>query len=355
MKKWSFPPELSWRLKVQPPAGQHKRWRVMKVFKEKGKQRYEQVLIPDLSLAVEPRKECDLIVQQLYRDAGAKLFIEVSNSDNRTVLKRFWDDVYKNKELRDRASALAKYERAVDAIGNVSLIGGTHSELQDSLNKKRSGNRQRESAVRINAILHWLKRGFKMKMKKEEHAIVRYLTWSELEKVLANIQDEDFKLFCKIAWGTGGRTGELLALTAKSFSQNKQTVTIRSQILRDGTQAGLKGKDENSLRVAFVHSNVRPLIDQFLESKPRLNKLDRLSFANWLKAAARKAFKDEDKHVKFHDLRHSYAVELAGRGVTLLQISQFLGNSQRVAEKHYVGFVATDSAIDHVEKLMKSS
>lgn len=50
--------------------------------------------------------------------------------------------------------------------------------------------------------------------------------------------------------------------------------------------------------------------------------------------------------LRFHDLRHSYAIELLNHGVSLSLTAQALGNSVQVCQEYYAGFELSDEGLD---------
>ena len=58
-----------------------------------------------------------------------------------------------------------------------------------------------------------------------------------------------------------------------------------------------------------------------------------------LQQACKAAFlQEKEKHLKFHDLRHSYAIYLLSLGMSLERVAQSLGNSIQFCQQYYVGF-----------------
>lgn len=47
-------------------------------------------------------------------------------------------------------------------------------------------------------------------------------------------------------------------------------------------------------------------------------------------------------------LRHTFGSELAQKGVPLIKIARWMGNTLAVCERHYVGLVAYDTDIDRL-------
>ncbi len=144
MKKYQFPPDLPYRIRLQTPSGKHRKFRLIKIYKNQSKTeeiKHEALdslnksFIKGRFTAEVARKEAELLVERLYKEAGVKAFKMVSNSDNQRLLQEFWKEVYGRKRLRDKDSAFAKYRRAVEAIGEVSLQTGSVEEMQAELDR----------------------------------------------------------------------------------------------------------------------------------------------------------------------------------------------------------------------------
>jgi integrase len=369
MKKFEFPPDLDFRYRIQPPSGRHKVFRVIKVLKPSGTETIQSPEVESVNAALlkgrlnreQAKKELDLLVERLYREAGVRAFKAVSNSDNINVLGQFWADVYKKRRIVDRDSAFAKFRRAVESVGEHSLRTASEDEIQQAIDSKYRGNKQRAVVGRLHSILKWLKRGdVNLVLEPEVEEEVRYLSADELELVLGFIDlgesavTKRFTLMARVARATGARIGELLVFQP---SKDKKTVFIKHQLRRDGIQALAKAKRADSPgRVAYVLPEGRMLLNDWLKERGGITKEVRLNAANIIKAAAKRAFPNvPQKWVKFHDLRHSYAIELAQSGVSLLNISQQLGNSERVCQKHYTGYMSTNETADMIEAKVLAS
>jgi integrase len=76
-------------------------------------------------------------------------------------------------------------------------------------------------------------------------------------------------------------------------------------------------------------------------------------YAERVRTAGRKVFpKDTSKHIKFHDLRHSYAIHLLNQGVPIGLVAQALGDSVQVTQENYLGFCLTDEGVSMVRTIL---
>ena len=145
------------------------------------------------------------------------------------------------------------------------------------------------------------------------------------------------------------RTGELFAIIPKSIRSN--IVLVQNQIDREGNKRDTKNR---IVRKAFIIEAGRSKIIQWAS----LNKTNyrNIKFSNVIRSACQKAFPDDkQKWVVFHDLRHSYAIHLLSKGISLSLVAQSLGNSVIVCQENYAGFSLADESIDAIEIQMKKA
>lgn len=272
---------------------------------------------------------------------------KVFHSENARILDSYWEAVYEHKDQVDKSSMRYDLSRAVSALGSASLASATKLEMQAALKKSLgdSPNLQRRACSRLNQILRFVGRNFTLDKMREEYREVRYITHAQLSRVVDRIEDPNFRLLCHVAFATGARLGECFTLEARSY--NGKMIQITTQLDEEEEKRQTKNRKR---RKALVIKAGRPYLEQWLKlsDKEKLA-LRHIKHARTVKAAAANAL--EGKYLVFHDLRHSYAVHLLERGCSLDMVAQFLGNSNAVCEKYYVGFVATDLTIDMADEI----
>jgi integrase len=379
-KVYRIPDGLGFRYRIQTPAGKHKGFRLFKVFSapKPGESKSVQVNIPELDNVNakfkigqlsrdEAKRLVDGVVEDLYRNFDIRKVTDTNTKPNQATFESFWKKRYGDRSVKlvDEDSTIAKYDRALASIGDLNLITAPLKELQVAVDRYHTDhpNRHREACLYLNAILTVEREEFKKDENKrlipmpEEAPRVKYLTPEELERVLAFVdlgsekETYAFQVMSRVAFGTGARIGELFALTDFSY-RGGRSIHIRNQIRRSGVEASLKSKRSNDPgRPAYVLQDFRKWIKVWLEVRNDLDPKHRTSAANIIKAAARKAFggRRPDKEIKFHDLRHSYAIELCRLEVSIQHIAQNLGNSEAVCSKHYIGFTMTTEVADLIE------
>lgn len=162
-----------------------------------------------------------------------------------------------------------------------------------------------------------------------EEPVVRYLQGDEMQR-LVNACDPDFAQLVRAALLTGCRYGELIALHTSDFNADVGTLAIRTSksgkprhvVLTDEGQQFLAmttlGKSRGDR--LFTHANGQPWGYNW-QIRPFAEACKRARIAT---------------PITFHGLRHTYASQLAMKGVPLTVIAAQLGHADtRITERHY--------------------
>lgn len=288
------------------------------------------------------------VLIQLYKELNRSNPKIVHNSANRDLLEKYWEDEYSHRDLIDVESSKNEFKRAVEAVGSLSLYTATREDLQRQISKSVKGNKQRRIVSRLNALLKFIQRGIKLRKDKRNQTEPAHLSLVDFQKMIKFIEDSDFKLLCEVAFYSGLRIGEIFAITPKAVKDN--IILVQAQIDRDGVRRETKNR---IYRKAFVIKEGRTLINEWC--KVDASKLRNIRASSLVRTACKKAFpSDKTKWIKFHDLRHSYAVHLLSSGVSLSLVAQSLGNSIVVCQAHYAGFTLADESINSIENVMNN-
>lgn len=298
------------------------------------------------------RATCELEVQQviesLYKPfrTAAPQFTEA----NRKLLDAYWDAEYTNRELADVESARNDLKRAIEAVGTLSLLSATQKELQEQIRLRHRGNKQRRIVARLNQLLKFAKRPFKLHKDKKEKRKVKYLNPDEFKRVLGHVLEPEIQTVLTVCFAIGCRVGEAFALTPDDIRGD--VVHIDKQLRRDLTTTGRKRGGE-----CYVLPDPQwlPVLTTWaaVQDKARIRNL---SWPKIVRAACMKAFPSEpSKWISTHGLRHSYAVWLVSKGISLSLVAQSLGDSITVVEEHYSGFVLTPESIEHIRSRLKQA
>lgn len=287
----------------------------------------------------------------LLRNEGIDTPTHAFNLDNEKVLDHYWEQEYANRDLIDPSSARFKLERAIRAVGNISLLSGTRKQIEDAINENKfPNNKQREIANKLNCLLKFIGRtDIKINRKKKERKPVKYLTESEVLQIATQMGDPALEVMIKIAFFSGLRMGELFAL--KKSSLFGTALKVISQIDKDGVERDPKW---GSKRTTFLFPGGEKPFEEWIQLKDSIT-LTRVGISKRFKTACKRFFKENAKHCKFHDLRHSYAINLLKHEVNLTLVAQSLGNSVVVAQEYYADFTLNDETIETISRRVKIS
>jgi len=160
-------------------------------------------------------------------------------------------------------------------------------------------------------------------------AIVRYLSLSECQR-LANTCEPDFRHLVRGALVTGCRYGELTRMEAADFNRDAGTITVRLSKASKPRHVVLNDDGRELFGVLTAGRAPRDLIFKRGDGEP------------WGKSHQQRPLEEASRRAKiepaatFHILRHSYASQLAMKGVPMGVIAAQLGHADtRMTEKHY--------------------
>jgi len=302
----------------------------------------------------EALRQVTALRDSLYAERDATTPRLVFSSENLALLDRYWKAEYADRDLIDAPTMLGDLRRAVGAVGTLSLLAAPRTALQDRLNTTFADRPtlQRRAASRLNQLLRFAGRDFSLRKVKAPRPEPQYLTWSELEQVLPNLHPH-FSLLARVAWITGCRAGEIFALTPSSLKAKH--IFVSAQVDARGVRRDTKTRSER--KVALLRPDGMDILRQWL-AVPEADRaaLRLLRHSVVLRRACRRAFPTTpSKWCRFHDLRHSYAVEMISRGVPVTLVAQSLGNSVAVCERYYSGFALQDQGIETIDRLLNST
>lgn len=360
---WGNRPRINFILKKPSEKDGRRTFQVLKMSSgNDGRRSYERIeneRLKAINLAlqngIQDAQACEIqareVIADLMKIERQKIPKIVHNEENLRLVQTYWDREYSDREVLDSKAAFHRLARAAESVGQLSLFSASKQELQKAVNSRYKDNRQRDVVSALNQLLKFTGRAIELIRRDEIIDDVRYLTIEELERVHAFVEDPVHRLLQRVAFVTGLRQGEVFALTQESaigaqfFSQHQ----IDRQLERRQTKRRLSKR-----RQLYV----LPGGEAHFKEWAALPKKIKLAYRNKNHAeiigrAAEKAFPDrEDKRVVFHDLRHSYAIYLVSRGVSLTQVAQCLNNSYSVCERYYSGFVLKDETIESIRRVI---
>ncbi len=172
----------------------------------------------------------------------------------------------------------------------------------------------------------------------------RFVTETEFKKLLPKIRCADhemIQLICRVAFATGLRKGEIFGIEPHHVREQGTKVFVEQQMEENG-QMHHETKSRMT-RTAIVVPGYEA--DVIMWSKIKLK--DRMQYRN--KKTTEYLTAAHGQLLKFHDLRHSYAI-LMLKEFALDYVAKSLGNSKIICETFYVGFDLNKEDEDYVVK-----
>lgn len=365
MKRVIFPESVNHRYRIKYPTCGRARYSIVKEQLDLSiKPRFTTVKHPALdalnsSFLAEKisseiaEKNVREVIERLYKEDGVRVIQVVHNQDNYKVLERYWKAEYEDRDLVDPDTAYHALRRAVEAVGDLPLVSASKDQIQKAINAKYSGNKQRRIVAKLTQILKWLGReDVKLRKNREVKLKVNYLTESDFKKILQYLPSDEIRLLHQVCFYTGCRIGEAFDLDIARYNPKTSTIKVLSQVDKQGQSRETKNRRE---RTAFVFPQGAKYFEEWVRVRHRIDFKTRDRMARITRAACRKAFaNDASKHLKFHDLRHSYAIALLGKGVSITLVAQSIGDSVVVCQKHYIGFELATESVELINQLVRA-
>jgi integrase len=176
--------------------------------------------------------------------------------------------------------------------------------------------------------------------------IERVLTQDKEQKLLGACGQVRTRYLCDVitlALNTGMRKSELLGLEWSQIDLDNRRIRL------------LNGKSKSAERIIPMNGEVHALFSNLAQTRD-----SELVFSSYRKIGARvsdlkKGFRTAVrlagiKHVRFHDLRHTFATRLVQAGVDLITVQQLLGHARITMTARYA-HSASDTKIAAVARV----
>ncbi len=173
----------------------------------------------------------------------------------------------------------------------------------------------------------------KVKLSKHQQTTPKFLKLNELKDILKNVKSLVISELFLFAFFTGCRPGEIVQIRWGNIDLNRRIITI------GGKKLTTKNK---KTRVVPICNELLYLLkvrrkfnnsEDFVFSKGNGFPFNRDYISRYFKRAIRAAGLDEDLHL--YSLRHSFASNLALRGVPIVTVKDLLGHSSIVTTQVY--------------------
>jgi integrase len=196
-------------------------------------------------------------------------------------------------------------------------------------------------------------------------ADVRYLDEAELEALLRAVPDDPLggvdRVLYLVAAMTGLRQGELLALRWRDVDWVAARVRVRRSFVRGEFGAPKSRRATRSVPLAervaqelerhYQRSAFRADND-LVFGHPQLGSvLDRSKVLKRFKAALRAG---EVREVRFHDLRHTFGTRMAGAGVAMRTLQEWMGHRDFKTTLIYADYAPSAHEADLIERAFRS-
>lgn len=154
---------------------------------------------------------------------------------------------------------------------------------------------------------------------------------SEFKQFMDKLKpDRRLQMFFELAYFSGCRRGELLALTVSDFNGNSINISKSLSTIANGKKIVLPPKTPKSNRIVTLPPKVATKLQQFIDSmvepQPGERLFETLNKDILLKTIKRTSIAAGIKPIRIHDLRHSHASLLIEMGFPPLVIAERLGH-----------------------------
>lgn len=158
-----------------------------------------------------------------------------------------------------------------------------------------------------------------------------FWTTEEYKKFMSALKpDKRLQMFFELAFYSGCRRGELLALTVADFDGSAISIDKSLATISNGKKIVLPPKTAKSNRIVTlppkVATHLKEYINSMIEPQPNERLFETLNKDKLLKTIKKTATAAGVKPIRIHDLRHSHASLLIEMGFPPLVIAERLGH-----------------------------
>ena len=334
-------------LRCLSPSGLHKTYRFQRRNKEG---RWLTEASPEIAalnkhfkLGILNRVDADarsrLILKALYEERD-KNRVDLTMRGNLRILNAFLIEKYPAARVRRMASRSLQTEkyyfyRALRTVGNLP-VDGTLEPLQNRMDEDLAATPRihKRLTTSLNRLRKWLSLPMLQHLLPEHEEVV-FVSEAYILEQLSTLP-ETIKILCAVAFYTGLRRGEIFGLRPSDLQGD--ILYVQRQLTQDKLVTLPKHRKK---RKAFILPGGVPWVQRLLALGPLNRDLK-------INVPTRRAF-----GVRFHDLRHSYAVHLISKGASMDWVAQSLGHSREVCERWYAGHMLQDDSVTLLRLLLE--
>lgn len=269
----------------------------------------------------------------------------ISNNINFITFAQKWLDDYAKPNLRERTVQGYKDYlnlRLIPYFGNMNLSDIQLYDIQkfvNSLSSTLSSETIRKYKNCLSCIFNYAVRWNFLKFNPCNGVIIPkgldtsvkpvFLTKDEVKQLLLYLNKEDLKhqIIVRLALQCGLRRSEILGLTWNAIDFKNNTISIyqATTTIRGVGTVISNTKNQSSIRTIYVKDEIIELLKKLpKETELIFNGISNNAVSKWFK---RFIEKNNLKHMRFHDLRHTHATLLIANGIDMKTVSSRLGHS----------------------------
>ena len=292
-----------------------------------------------LSKGQKIERELDKFVEEIKNGNN------ISSNINFITFAQKWLDDYAKPNLRERTVQGYKDYlnlRLIPYFGNMNLSDIQLYDIQkfvNSLSSTLSSETIRKYKNCLSCIFNYAVRWNFLKFNPCNGVIIPkgldtsvkpvFLTKDEVEQLLLYLNTEDLKhqIIVRLALQCGLRRSEILGLTWNAIDFKNNTISIyqATTTIRGVGTVISDTKNQSSNRTIYVKDEIIELLKKLpKETELIFNGISNNAVSKWFK---RFIEKNNLKHMRFHDLRHTHATLLIANGIDMKTVSSRLGHS----------------------------
>ena len=289
--------------------------------------------------------------------------LDIVRSDEYTVAEwlRLWYELYAKPNIRPTTAD--SYHRGIEShviprIGSIKLKKLTSRDIQKMYKDLQENGRLRKSKKPQRGLSNATVRGIHMMLHNaldravRERLILRNPTEDCIipkiqKQEMKILHPEDMKAYLEAAdkrgvlpmfyleLVTGIRKGELTALLWSDLDEERRTISVSKQAVGDRNRNVTisRPKTENSVRKISIPESAVELLQQEHEKHPDnpwmfpSPKTGEMYHPDSIAKLHEKILRDTGlEHIRFHDLRHTFATMALQNGVDVKTVSSMLGH-----------------------------
>lgn len=259
---------------------------------------------------------------------------------NLDLLNRYWAKEYSRRKTTtaSKESMRGAFDRLLLALGSLEIEHSRIEDLQAAVDRMTD---QRRGAMCLNILRRFAGKDQRVYLNRPKTPDVAFITLKKLLELKFPEEDEIIRTMAIVSFCTGVRQGELFGIQEHNIMNQGSVVRVATQRYRDWSPGGTK---RGQGRHAPVVMAGRKALKEWVKVPETQRKaLRNFKFSEYMTALG---------GIRWHDLRHSYAVHLLVTGFRLEEVAKALGNSIVVCERYYSGYVMdAGSAAELAKKL----